>query len=165
MTYHHLWHRVYLSLSCSQALVLLRTLNDQLLLWRFISPSLHCQQLWKDISELDPKEKWAASISDGENPSDRVCISPHRLTHPPFSDYSVGLKAVDSHTDGGHGPSYTQLCCLGELKTLTHTHTKISDPTLSTCSDTGLTKGKQKICIPQVLQCGQGLSTPCVGQL
>lgn len=70
MTYHHLWHRVYLSLS--QALVLLRTFNDQLLLWSFTSPSLHRQQQWCDISELDPKEKWTASISDGGKKKKKV---------------------------------------------------------------------------------------------
>ena len=66
MTYHHLWHRVHLSLSRSQAPVLLWTFNDQLLLWSFTSPSLHCQQLWWDFSALDPKEKRAASISNRE---------------------------------------------------------------------------------------------------
>ena len=86
MTYHHLWHRVYLSLSCSQALVLLRALNDQLLLWSFTSPSLHCQQLWRDISELDPKEKRTASMSDGGKSWKSLrsfCISAHTLMLTP----------------------------------------------------------------------------------
>lgn len=72
MTYHHLWHWVYLSLSCGQPLVLLWALNDQLLLWSFMSPSLHCQQLWWDISKLIPRKKKTVSISVSEKKKNLV---------------------------------------------------------------------------------------------
>ena len=177
MTYHHLWHRVHLSLSRSQAPVLLWTFNDQLLLWSFTSPSLHCQQLWWDFSALDPKEKRAASISNREKSwcwerslySHRLLLTPSFLRLLCLSE-SSGLTPrlrrwwplLHSAVQPGgvkHPHTHTH--------TRTHTHTQWSNltPHYPPARWHRVDKGKQKTHIPQVLQSGQGPSTPYAGQL
>lgn len=133
---YHLWHRVYLSLSCGQALVLLWTFNHQLLLLSFTGPSLHCQQLRSDVSELNPKEKWTVSISYFWE--DFWCwvklekFVPNACSLLPSLLRLLWLRAEDSPRLR-RWPLLHSAAAWGSIKHPLTYRPKLSDPTLSTC--------------------------------